>query len=1012
MRYLIIAGLVLSLAACQSDSPEGSSIDFASLPEIEKRNVKSAPASFKLHSGVDIQTFAHEPMLINPTNIDIDARGRVWVCEAQNYRGFRNDHPQRPEGDRILILEDTDHDGIADHQKVFYQGTDVNAALGIAKLGDKVYVAASPSMLVFTDTDGDDVPEKKDTLFTGLSGVDHDHGVHAVVFGPEGKLYFNFGNAGERLRLKSGELAKTRQGEPVEMGKTFRQGMVFRCNPDGSDIEILGNNFRNNYELAVDPYGALWQSDNDDDGNRGTRINFVMEFGNYGFRDQVTGAAWRTPRIGMHEDIPKRHWHLNDPGVVPNLLQTGAGSPTGILVYEGDQLPLAFRHQMLHCEPGKNVVRSYPVKSNGAGYSAEILPLVESIDDWFRPSDVCVAPDGSVMIADWYDAGVGGHLMADIDRGRIYRVHAEGEARYAPRTADLSSVKKAVLHLNHPNQESRYLAFSSVTGAGKAGIDALQDLINKTTDRRLQARAYWCLATMSDDAKTIALQAISEEDANLQMTGLRIARQFLTPVDLLAVNAKVLSSTNAQVLREAAVSLRFIGGAEADAQWVSLAKKYDGQDRWYLEALGIGADLHADSRTSAYLRALDQSDLPGSNDIIWRSRSNLVLPHLYDLIKQSKSSHEMVRYFRAMHFLSPEKTDRYLLMALSEKNHPRQKAMARYALGSISPELLQKSNGIRRRVDQILPDLRGSDMWTMVIRNANLKSELPVLLDSALVSKDQSFRSEASNLIVQVGDHSMLVQAYQKAPDMDKLNILDLASGIRSESNRTWLFSLLENMDSAVSIRRAAAKALARDWNGQGILADRLEDSKFTGTEAETIASFLTQAGRNDVRQRAIAWLAEKKGSTPIDLVSLAERSGDASQGKSVFDQYCLACHLVNGQGVDFGPDLSQIGDKLGVQGLLSSIVYPSQGIGFGYEGFNIQTKNGTRYSGFIESQTELDLTLRMMGGISQTIPLNSIVEQQPMEESLMTANLHQLMDESKLIDLITYLSTLKAEEL
>ena len=57
--------------------------------------------------------------------------------------------------------------------------------------------------------------------------------------------------------------------------------MVFRCDPDGSNVESLAHNFRNNYEVAVDSYGTMWQSDNDDDGNRGVRINYVMDYGNY-----------------------------------------------------------------------------------------------------------------------------------------------------------------------------------------------------------------------------------------------------------------------------------------------------------------------------------------------------------------------------------------------------------------------------------------------------------------------------------------------------------------------------------------------------------------------------------------------------------------------------------------------------------------------------------------------------------------------------------------------------------
>ena len=68
---------------------------------------------------------------------------------------------------------------------------------------------------------------------------------------------------------------------------------------------------------------------------------------------------------------------------------------------------------MIHCEPGHNVVRAYPVQSDGAGFTAEIVDVLKSSEQWVRPSDVCVAPDGSLLIADWYDAGVGGHAMAE-----------------------------------------------------------------------------------------------------------------------------------------------------------------------------------------------------------------------------------------------------------------------------------------------------------------------------------------------------------------------------------------------------------------------------------------------------------------------------------------------------------------------------------------------------------------------------------------------------------------------
>ena len=90
-----------------------------------------------------------------------------------------------------------------------------------------------------------------------------------------------------------------------------------------------------------------------------------MEYGNYGYQDEVTGAAWRQPRYDLEENISSRHWHQNSPGVVPNLLVTGAGSPAGMTVYEGRLLPPQFRGQMLHAEPG--LERRPVLSGEGAG---------------------------------------------------------------------------------------------------------------------------------------------------------------------------------------------------------------------------------------------------------------------------------------------------------------------------------------------------------------------------------------------------------------------------------------------------------------------------------------------------------------------------------------------------------------------------------------------------------------------------------------------------------------------
>src|SRR6266849_7392912 len=347
---------------------------------------RASMSNFTVCEGLQLSLFASEPMVRNPTDMDVDAQGRVWITEGVNYRSsFQKWGVLQREGDRIVILEDTNGDGTADKETVFYQDPSINAALGVCVLGIKVIISSSPHVFVLTDTDGDGKADKRELLFTGIGGKDHDHGVHAFVFGPDGKLYFNMGNAGKQLFYPiernvalHGEIGKVAMkpvidlegNEVIDHGKPYRMGMVFRCNMDGSEVETLAWNFRNNYEVAVDSFGTLWQSDNDDDGNRGVRINYVMEYGNFGFTDELTGASWSSPYLGQSDEIPLRHWHQSDPGVVPNLLHTGAGAPSGILVYEGNLLPAVYQNQMIHADPGVNIVRAYPVTNNGAGYKA------------------------------------------------------------------------------------------------------------------------------------------------------------------------------------------------------------------------------------------------------------------------------------------------------------------------------------------------------------------------------------------------------------------------------------------------------------------------------------------------------------------------------------------------------------------------------------------------------------------------------------------------------------------
>ena len=150
--------LAVTLLACNNNASKTATTD--SLTDAQQRLPENSLKGLDVFEGLEVHTVATEPMLKNPTNIDVDERGRIWVTEAYNYRPAINGNPTNPMGDRIMILEDTNGDGKADTAKVFYQGPEINAPLGFCVLGNKVLVSQSPYVWAFYDDNGDDNGEE------------------------------------------------------------------------------------------------------------------------------------------------------------------------------------------------------------------------------------------------------------------------------------------------------------------------------------------------------------------------------------------------------------------------------------------------------------------------------------------------------------------------------------------------------------------------------------------------------------------------------------------------------------------------------------------------------------------------------------------------------------------------------------------------------------------------------------------------------------------------------------
>ncbi|SMO44019.1 PVC-type heme-binding CxxCH protein [Fodinibius sediminis] len=999
MTIIIISG------GCSRDGGR-----YEQLSDREKHSAKNALAGLETRKGLETSLFASEDMLVNPTNMDIDAEGRVWVTEGYNYRPKLNpDNPRRAEGDRIMILEDTNGDGKADTSTVFYQGNDIDAALGIMVLDERVIVSRSPYVYVFYDTDGDDKADRKEVMFSGIQGEQHDHAVHAFVFGPDGRLYFNFGNEGKTLKDADGNAVTDPYGNEIKAGgNPYRQGMVFRSDLDGRNVEVLAHNFRNNYEVAVDSYGTLWQSDNDDDGNKGVRINYVMEHGNYGYTDEVTGAGWRTRRTGMAGDIPSRHWYQHDPGSIPNLLQTGAGSPTGMAIYEGDLLPDVFDNAMIHADAGPNVIRSYPVKKEGAGYSAHIENILRgNRDQWFRPSDVTVAPDGSIFVADWYDPGVGGHQMGDQQRGRIFRIAPEGAAYRLP-DFDLSSPASAVEALKNPNLNMRARAWLKLREWGAEAEGALVSLW-RSENSRYRARSLWLLNKLEDKGIQYIEQALGDDNPDIRITGLRAARQL--DIDIIPYVSALVQDAAPEVRREAAIALYQNQAPEAPALWAKLAMQHDGRDRWYLEALGIGAKGQWDRFFEHWTDEMGTAwNTPAGRDIIWRSRAAAALPMLTAVIQDpSIATEDKSRYFRAFHFHdSPRKEQE--LIGILKADLPDQQRLNIMALRQLDASAAQRSATVREQLREALTAAGKSQEYLDLVEKFQLEDQGEALLAMMTSHPDSSLGIRASRLALNQGGEPLVRAALASSNGQDQQNILDVLGNTSTPQSITMLEVFALDAQNTLTKRRQAVKALGVSWGGEQRLVELVKSGVLPESLSAAAAEALSDSWRGDVRQ-----LAKKlSGESPPPAVELppaselVQKAGIPGSGRKIFQQSCQICHRVNGTGTNFGPALSQIGAKLPKKGLYDAILNPSSGISFGYEGHTLTLNDETEITGIIQSETASEIVLLLPGGYTSTYAKSSVKGREQVERSLMPDNLVAGMSEQELVDLVAYLSSLK----
>lgn len=961
------------------------------LRDIPDPRVEAQLAAFKLIEGAKIQLFASEPAVSSPTHMNWDGEGRLWVVNSPLYPHIQ---PGQEENDKIVILEDSDGDGVADKHTVFADNLHIPTAVLPGDGG--VYVANSVEVLFLRDTDGDGVADERRVILSGFGTEDTHHLVHTFRWGPEGMLWMN-----QSIYIH------THLETPYGVRRLLGGGM-WHFRPETRRAEVFMKGLVNPWGHSFDLWGQSFLTD----GAGGQGINFVFP----------------------------RSVFMTSPGATRILSGLNPGQPKhcGLEVLDGRHVPDSLQGALAAPDFRGNRINLFQLSDKDSAYtSTQIADLVSSSHGAFRPIDVKMGPDGAIYIADWYNPIIQhGEVdfrdpRRDHSHGRIWRITFEGR-EVLPKPAIVSASEADLIGaLNAPEGWTRLAAttelrrrnpeavLAALQGAtAPADVDpelfALRKVWASQAVNRLDRAAALALTkAQNHKVRAAALRSLYYEAAEIP-EALEVAKQGVSDphpqVRLWAVS--VLAQLEAA--ETVALALQALEGVSVDdfldfAVW-SICREHAA--RWKPKVTE-GNPFATPAQLLYAVRALDEA--VGVNWILEALESG-----------QLASEAEVAGVADWLSRVgSPADLDRLLQFALRENASAGRQVAVLTSLDNASKLRKLQPEGARQRLTAFLqsedPQLFAraaslAGLWKLEAAREDLRFAF-------LDAPQQPARAKAAleGLVALGGEASAELFANTARDAAAPYLLRSLAVIGRTRMNpkegATLALAVLAAspdgtdphgiFDAFLATKQGPdALAAALDGNSlpQPIALVGMNKAQSAATRPERLVAALQKAGGLQPMKTAL---------TPEEMERLMKQvaeEGDPRQGESIYRRaalQCTVCHAIGGAGGVIGPDLVSIGASAPVDYLIDSLLEPSKKIKEGYHTTLVTLKNGKAIAGAVAREDAQEVVVRDAAGQEHRLPKSEIASHQISPVSLMPPGLTASLREDEFIHLVRFLSEL-----